>query len=275
MRILAHWGLRERPFETTFDPLFFFESPVHGEAVARLRLVAEDGDMCFGLLTGEIGSGKTFAAVVFAASLETRRFAPVFVASSNLGFACILDQVNCALRGESPTGEVASRYELLIEFRRLLERRITRRGQHLVLVLDEAQELSERDLAELRCLTNEVSAGRGTMSIVLVGQPELRARVRAMPAVDTRIGLRYHLGYLGADDVDLYVAHRLRAAGHATGRLFTPSAVALLGRRSRGVPRDINRLAKLALFRASCRGGRIAGEEDVASVAEDLARNAA
>jgi type II secretory pathway predicted ATPase ExeA len=275
MDVLRHWGLRERPFETTFDPRFFYASEAHEEALARLGLLAEDGDMGFGLLTGEIGSGKTFAAAVHARSLAMsrggKRFAPVFLTNSGFGYAGILDQLNCSLRHEKPTGQLAGRYQLLVEFRRLLESRIAAPGLHLVLILDEAQDLSDRDLVDLRGLLNTASAGKGLMTIVLVGQPELRGRVRALPTVHTRVGLSYHLRQMGRDEVVPYVLQRLRAAGHATGDVFSRQAVAILAERSRGVPREVNRIAKLALYAGAAAGARVIGPADVASIAADAA----
>ncbi len=270
MDVLRYWGLCEKPFETTLEGRFFYASPVHAEALARLELLAEDGDMGFGLLTGEIGSGKTFAAALFARGLDPGRFASIFLPSGNLGFACILDEVNCTLRAEAPTGRVGSPYELHVEFRRLLERRLAPRGQHLVLVIDEAQELSERDLADLRCLSNAAAGTRNAMSIVLVGQPELRDRVRSMPAVDTRVGLRYHLRRLAAADARAYVEHRLVAAGSDGRTIFDDDAVAVLAGRAGGVPRSINRLARLSLYAVASRGARCVDAGDVSSVADDI-----
>ena len=144
----------------------------------------------------------------------------------------------------------------------------------MVVVIDEAQEFSERDLGELRCLSNAAAGARSAMSIVLVGQPELSARVRSLPAIDTRVGLRYHLRRLEPTDVGAYLAHRLRAAGRS-GRAFTDEAVELLAERSGGVPRSMNRIAKLALFAAAARGAPLVGDADVGSVADDIALNAA
>jgi general secretion pathway protein A len=273
MDVLRHWGLSVRPFEATFDPRFFYESDGHAEAVARMRFLAEERSFGFGLLTGEIGSGKTFAASVFACTLDPRRFAPAFLEGSGLGFECVLDQLNCRLRGERPTGRTGSRYELLVGFRELLEAKARRRGLHLVLVLDEAQELRRRDLSDLRGLSN--TAPPGAMSIVLVGQPELRDGVRSLPALDTRIGLRFHLRHLAPEEAKAYVLHRLRAAGLGQRRLFTDDALALLAGSSGGVPRELNRLAKLSLHRAAARGGRLVLASDVGSVAADAAAHAA
>ncbi len=275
MDFLRRWGLCERPFETTLDRRFFYTSPIHAEAVARLELLAADGDMGFGLLTGEIGSGKTFAAAVFVRGLDPRRFVPVFLPGATFGFECILDQVNSALRGDSPTGAHPSPYELVLEFRRLLDARVRARRQHLVIVIDEAQEMSLADLKGLRALSNEGAGARSALSIVMVGQPELRDLVRAFPALETRVGLRYHLRRLGVEDIAPYLEHRMRAAGFAGDRAFSDGAVRVIARASDGVPRKVNRIAKLALYEAAGRGSMLVTEQHAGPVAEDLGRAAA
>ncbi|MHC4251782.1 MAG: ExeA family protein [Planctomycetota bacterium] len=275
MDFVHRWGLREKPFENTLDPRFFHASPIHAEAVARLELLAADGDMGFGLLTGEIGSGKTFAAAVFAGSLDERFFVPVFLPGATFGFECVMDQVNCALRREAPRGSVRSLYQRTLEFRRRFDSRVRRKRLHLILVIDEAQEMSREDLSGLRALSNEGAGARSAMSIVLVGQPELRELVRGFPALDTRVGLRYHLRCLGEGDVGPYLEHRMRAAGFAGERAFTDAAVGVIAHASGGVPRKVNRLAKLALYAAAGRGSRLVTEAEAGSVAEDLAQSAA
>jgi len=275
MDAVRYWGMLERPFEPTLNGRFYFPSSAHAEALARLQLLAEDGSLGFGLLSGEIGCGKTFTAYVFASTLDPRRFSAVFIENANLGFTCILDQVNCALGDRRPNGSVPTRYELLMEFRHLLSARVLARRAHLVIVLDEAQQLSREDLSELRCLTNTWGPGRGALSVVLIGQPELRAHVKNMPAVDTRVGLRYHLGLLDPTDVAEYVTHRCRSAGHATGNIFTDEALRVLAAASHGMPREINRIAKLSMLHAAGRGVKIIAADEVAAVADDERNEAA
>jgi general secretion pathway protein A len=275
MDAARHFGMLQRPFEPTLNGRFYFPSSAHAEALARLQLLAEDGSLGFGLLSGEIGCGKTFTAYVFASTLDPRRFSAVFIENANLGFSCILDQVNCTLGDRRPDGAVRTRYQLLMEFRHLLSARVLARRAHLVIVLDEAQELSHEDLAEFRCLTNTWGPGRGALSVVLVGQPELRTNVRNMPAVNTRVGLRYHLGLMECADVAEYVTHRCRSAGHPTGRVFTEEALSCLASASGGMPREINRLAKLSMLYAAGRGMKIIAADEVAAVASDERNEAA
>ena len=95
------------------------------------------------------------------------------------------------------------------------------------------------------------------------------------PALDTRVGLRYHLRCLGEEDVGPYLEHRMRAAGFAGERAFAADAVGVIARHSGGVPRKINRLAKLSLYAAAGRGAKMVTEADAGSVAADLDRSAA
>jgi general secretion pathway protein A len=275
MDFVQGWGLREKPFENTLDPRFFHASAIHAEAVARLELLADDGDMGFGLLTGEIGSGKTFAAAVFAGGLDERFFVPIFLPGATFGFECVMDQVNSALHRETPRGSARSLYQRTLEFRKRFDSRVRRKRLHLILIIDEAQEMSREDLKNLRALSNEGAGARSAMSIVLVGQPELRELVRDLPALDTRVGLRYHLRCLGEPEVGPYLEHRMRAAGFASERAFTDEAIGVIARASGGTPRKLNRLAKLSLYAAAGRGSRIVTEADAGSVAADLARSAA
>jgi general secretion pathway protein A len=275
MDFLRQWGLQEKPFENTLDARFFYASPIHAEAVARLELLAADGDMGFGLMTGEIGSGKTFAAAVFAGSLDPHRFVPIFLPGATFGFESVMAQVNCALRREAPSGSSRSLYQRTLEFRKRFDSRDRRKRLHLILIIDEAQEMSRADLSGLRALSNEGAGSSSAMSIVLVGQPELRDLVRDFPALDTRVGLRYHLRCLGEGDVSPYLEHRMRAAGYAGADVFTPEAVDIIARATSGIPRKVNRLAKLALYAAANNPARVVTEADAGSVAADLIEAAA
>ena len=153
--------------------------------------------------------------------------------------------------------------------------RVRRKRLHLILIVDEAQEMSREDLAGLRALSNEGAGSRSAMSIVLVGQPELREVVRGFPALDTRVGLRYHLGCLGERDVGPYLKHRMRAAGFAGERAFTDDAVGVIARASDGTPRKVNRIAKLALYAAAGRGAGIVTRQDPDRQAASLGRTLA
>jgi general secretion pathway protein A len=237
--------LNERPFEPTWDTRFFFEGSQHDEALSRLDFLIHEQSMLLGMLTGEVGCGKTLTRAVFTDHLSPDRFCVVTQENSSFRFNDLMEFVLRALEGEAPgcrRGKL-SRYD---SFVRILERLATER-RHLVLVFDEAQEMPPATLNELKQLTNLNREGRSLLTVILVGQPELRERVARLPAINQRISLRFHLNPLSRDEAADYLRHRLKAAGHPTGELFPREAVDVAFDASQGVPRELNRIAKLAL----------------------------
>jgi len=271
MDLLAYWNLRERPFEPTWDTRFFFQSRDHDEALERLTFLVSERSMLFGMLTGEIGCGKTMTRAVFSERLDSRRFCVVTEENSAFSFAellgLVLEQVDVA--GEKVGSTKYARVERL---KKVVER-IYHEGRHLVLVFDEAQEMSPKTLNELKLLTNLNRAGRSYLTIILVGQPELRPLVEQLPAIDQRISLRFHLNTLSMDDSRDYLRHRLKVAGHPTGELFPPDAVERAFQLSLGVPRELNRLAKLALEFAWLKEFSQVTSPAVEAIARDLQRH--
>jgi general secretion pathway protein A len=243
--LLTYWRLNERPFEPTWDTRFFFEGSQHDEALSRLDFLIHEQSMLLGMLTGEVGCGKTLTRAVFTDHLSPDRFCVVTQENSSFRFNDLMEFVLRALEGEAPGGRRGklARYD---SFVRILERLATER-RHLVLVFDEAQEMSPATLNELKQLTNLNREGRSLLTVILVGQPELRERVARLPAINQRISLRFHLNPLSRDEAADYLRHRLRAAGHPTGELFPREAVDVAFDAAQGVPRELNRIAKLAL----------------------------
>ena len=272
MDFLEHWQLRERPFEATWDPRFFHASPEHEEALSRLQYLVEETTMNLGLLSGEIGCGKTLTRAVFAARLDPHRFQVVTLENSGFPFNDLLAAI---LRRLAPNGSANGSKFARCERLEATLQRLSVEGRHLVLLLDEAQDLPAAGLHQLRWLTNYNGGGRSLLTLLLIGQPEVRPLVAADAAINQRISLRFHLRPLRRDDVPGYVRHRLRAAGHATGEVFDAAAVDALFSATRGVPREVNRLAKLALEQAWVADGRSVGELAVAAVVRDLERHQA
>ena len=245
MDLLSYWSLNERPFEPTWDTRFFYEGREHDEALSRLDFLVSEQTMLLGMLTGEIGCGKTLTRAVFTDHLAPDRFCVVTQENSSFRFNDLLEIVLRALDGEPPSrrrGKLA-RYDC---FLKIIER-LAAEKRHLVLIFDEAQEMSPATLNELKQLTNLNRAGKSLLTVILVGQPELRDHVARLPAISQRISLRFHLNPLSREEAGDYLRHRLMAAGHATGNLFPPDAVDLAYEASQGVPRELNRIAKLAL----------------------------
>ena len=271
MELLRHWNLKERPFEATWDTRFFYGSPNHLEALNRLIYLVEERTMNACLLSGEIGCGKTLTRAAFTQHIDNQRFNVVTL--ENSGF-CFEDLLLAILRKLDPQHSYVgtSKFERCERLSQLLEENLAI-GRHVVIILDEAQDLSSETLHELRWLTNFNAGGRSYLTLLLIGQPELRKTVVTLPALDQRISLRFHLKPLSHADIGGYVAHRLRVAGHPTGQVFTEDACRYLYTASGGVPREVNRLAKLALEYVWLRNGHLVDTAGIDAVVKDLERH--
>ena len=271
-KLLAHWNLQERPFELVTDRRFFFQSQEHREALARLRYLVSERTMYAGLLSGEIGCGKSITGRVFAAHLDPAQYAVVVFENAHFRFADHirhlareLDMDQAQIAGARTAAQV---YELV---RTLLQSLGDGRGRHLVLIFDEAQDLRKDTLADLKRLLNFNDDGFGRLTLILLGQPELREHVRVHAPLDQRVSLRFHLAGMSPEDCRLYLEHRLRIAGHPTGELFTPEAHEVIATAGRGVPRELNRIAKLALESARSHHSPVIEASHVNAVIDDLA----
>lgn len=268
---LEYWLLRERPFELVTDRRFFFQSAEHREALARLNYLVAERTMYAGLLTGEIGCGKSITASVFTAALDPARHMTVYFRNAHFRFADYVRQLAETVGMEPRPATIRSAAQVYELARQVVHRLNAEEGRHLVLVFDEAQDLRADTLADLKRLLNLNDDGVGRLTLLLIGQPELRANIRRHAPLDQRVSLRFHLGGMPAMDCAAYLRHRLRVAGHPTGDLFTPEAECALAEAGRGVPREINRLAKLALETARAEGAPAVAAPHVQAVLADLA----
>jgi len=271
MDLLTHWNLRERPFEPTWDTRFFFQSRDHDEALNRLAFLVGERTMLFGMLTGEIGCGKTLTRAVFTERLDPRRFCVATQENSTFSFSELLALVLEELDG-NPTDSGQTKYARVERLKKVINR-VHSEGRHLVLIFDEAQDMSPATLNELKLLTNMNRAGQSYLTIILVGQPELRPLVARLPQIDQRVSLRFHLNALDHEDARNYIRHRLKVAGHVSGELFTSDAVERAYQMTLGVPRELNRVAKLALEFAWVKEYEQVNLKAVEAVLRDLQRH--
>lgn len=259
------YGLREKPFSKTPDPRFLYQGRKHAEALARLQLAVEDMDIV--LLTGDIGSGKTTLSRALIDSLDDR-YHVVLIINPRLSPLQLLQTVALRLGVEEERHE---RHGILESINaRLYE--LYEAGKRTAIVIDEAQLIPGKEtFEELRLLTNFQLDDRNLLSLVLIGQTELRSRLAKRPyrALKQRIGLQYHLGLLDGQETAEYIRHRLHVAGRDE-TLFDEAAVAGIFRVSDGVPRIINTLAGNALLEGFGRGATIITEAIIEDVAEEL-----
>jgi len=262
---LEHYGLSRKPFSKTPDPAFLFHSRQHAEALARLSHAVEEREVA--VLTGEVGAGKTtLSRALVDAFAERCRFS--FVINPALPPAQLLGAIAEGF-GLPPLRRKAEVWSALAERLSALDAE----GQFPVVVVDEAQLLAGRAaFDELRLLTNLAADDRALVGLLLVGQPELRERIRDRggEAFAQRIGVAYHVGALDEAETGAYLAHRLAVAGRAAP-LFSGPAVAAIHRHSAGVPRRVNQLAASALLEAFSRDAAEVGAEAVEAAAADLA----
>lgn len=262
--IEEYWKLGRRPFANTPDPEFVYRSPSFSEGFARLLYDATELRGGLSLITGEIGCGKTMLAGSLAERLAGSPNDVVTLPYPKVTPTQLLTTLAQGLGVEKPPrGKLAA-----IEAVRSRLGALHSNGRRPVLVVDEAQLAGPMLLEEIRLLTNYEDRQDKHLHVVLLGQPELRDRVRARPQIDQRVSLRFHVEPMEADDVRRYVEHRLGVAG-ATQSIFADDAMASLAERSGGVPRRVNTLATQALFvGAMRRQSRIDGEL-VGDVADD------
>ncbi|GAC1531919.1 MAG: ExeA family protein [Ramlibacter sp.] len=251
-----YFGLSHEPFSIAPDPRYLFMSERHREALAHL-LYGLGGGGGFVLLTGEIGTGKTTVCRCFLEQIPQSCnvayiFNPKLTVTELLQSICEEFRLPLPLR-DSVQPTVKDYLDPLNTF--LLQAHA--HGRNSVLIIDEAQNLSEDVLEQLRLLTNLETSERKLLQVVLIGQPELRAML-ARPGLEQlaqRVIARYHLDALSPGETALYVRHRLEVAGLSRALPFEPRALVKVHKLSGGVPRRINLLCDRALL------GAFAGSE--------------
>lgn len=238
-----YWKLREKPFRNTPDPRYLFFSRAHEEALTRmLYTIAENqGAMLF---TGAVGAGKTLLSRVLVDQLDPNRFDMAYIDHPSLTDTEILEEI---LRQFGYEVEHCSKPKLLQLLRECLQNQRDH-GRTTIVLVDEAQMIeNEQTLEELRLLLNFQQTEDFGLTLILVGQPELRRIVEDIPQLYQRLSVRYHLDPLGKEEAHAYIRHRLTVAGGEED-VFTANAEKLIVQVAEGVPRRINSLADMALL---------------------------
>src|SRR5471032_39118 len=241
----SHFGLREVPFSITPDTSFFFTSPHSQEALNTLLVAAQNGEG-FIKITGEVGTGKTLLCRKFIGTLGPE-FVTAYIPNPYLEprtlMLALADELEVTLASD------VDQHQLLKSITaRLME--LAAQDKRVLLCLDEAQAIPLESLEALRLLTNLETEKRKLLQIVLFGQPELNQHLQAnsIRQLAQRITFHYHLGPLTRDDMEYYLAHRLRVAGYTGSRLFSRSAITRLFSASGGIPRLVNIMANKSLM---------------------------
>jgi general secretion pathway protein A len=245
---LSFFGLSEKPFAITPDPRYLYLSERHAEALAHLLYgINESGG--FIQLTGEVGTGKTTVVRTLLSRVPHHADVAVILNPRVTPIEFLL--TICEELGIAVADADRDSVKHLVDAlnRRLLAAHAD--GRRIIVIVDEAQNLTAEVLEQVRLLTNLETPTQKLLQIILIGQPELRELLdrTELRQLAQRITGRYHLEPLSREETKGYVRHRLRVAG-AAGEIFTPSALTEIYRLARGIPRVINVTCDRALLGA-------------------------
>ncbi len=238
------YGFKEPPFNLTPNSKFFFSSSKHTEALSTL-LYAIKERKGFVVITGDIGSGKTTVCRALLNKLDTRTQVAL-ITNTHMSGKDLLMTILDDLEVEYEPGSKAKLHAQLNGY--LIEQ--LRRDNNVVLIIDEAQNLSPSVLEEVRMLSNLETENEKLIQILFIGQPELKAKL-ALPKLEQlrqRIAVFFQLTPLNREDTKDYIEHRLKVASGSDRKFFTDEALDLICQFSRGVPRIVNQICDSALL---------------------------
>jgi general secretion pathway protein A len=251
---LDYYGLTDAPFDITPNPRFLFYSAKHREAYNHLMYGIRERKG-FVQLTGEVGAGKTTLCRAMLEGLDERYATALIlnpVMSANELMKAIAFEFGLPVTG-------LDRLETLAVINQFLLQQVER-GKESVLIIDEAQDLTDDLLEQVRLLSNLETDNRKLLQIVLMGQPELRDRLNnpRLRQLRQRITVRYHLAPLSRFEVNEYIRHRLHVSGANGTPCFTRPALWRVYQYSKGIPRLVNAICDKALL-----AGFVAGREAI------------
>lgn len=239
---LDYWELKEKPFENTPDPRFYFQSRQHQEALMRLLYAIHEAKGA-ALLTGEYGCGKTLSIRTVINEIDPLQFTVVLLTNPRWSATELLREIAYQLGTDSVPERKTDVLHIINDH---LYANLTA-NKHTVLIIDEAQVIDDpMTYEELRLLLNFQLNDRFMLTLIFSGQPELRDRIRKLPQLVQRIAVKYHLVPLELEETYKYINYRLAVAG-SMREIFAKEAVEQIYRYTGGTPRKINNLCDLAL----------------------------
>lgn len=265
---LEFYGLREAPFHITPDPRFLYLSASHRDALEQLDYGLRERKG-FLVLVGEVGLGKTTLCRTFLERIDHARVDTALVLNPRVDERGLLRAILAELHEPQPPPDA----DALVAMNAALLRRIEA-GRDILLIIDEAQNLSFEVFEQVRLLSNLETDKQKLLQILLIGQPELKARLARpeLRQLRQRVLVFCELEPLSLEDLAAYIHHRLTLAG-ANGRpRFTPRALRSIHAASRGIPRLVNNLCDKALLSAYVRNSDEANWWDVRRARQEVLR---
>lgn len=265
------YHLSGRPFQLTPDPRFYFSSQSHKKAMAYLTYGLSQGEG-FIIVTGDIGTGKTTLIRHLFDTLDRDEFVAALIVSTQLSADDLLRTVVAAFGMDTQTdtkGQMIARLEGFLREQYQL-------GKRVLLVVDEAQNLSSAALEEMRMISNFQEGEDALMQSFLVGQPEFRTRIFNAPELEQlrqRVIATHHLDPMEPEEVADYIEHRLTLVGWDGDPEFTVDAVAAIYDYTQGVPRILNTLMSRVLLYGSLEELHEISGDVVNTVISEMAEN--
>lgn len=264
----AHFGLERTPFSKSIAAKDLFVRQAHAEAVARIGFCVVESAL--GVVTGEVGAGKTVAVRAAVGGLDPTRHQVIYVPNPAFGTRGLYVTIVRAL-GAEPRFHKA---EVMAQAADLLAAEEDERHRRVVIVIDEAHLLTPEQLEELRLLTNAKMDSASPFAGLLVGQPTLSRQLRMgiFAALDQRIATRFAIKAMDLGESAAYLRHHLALVGRDEP-LFADDAVARLQRASNGLPRALNNAATAAMIAAAADGKDLVDDACAKKAAAELTRD--
>lgn len=242
-----YWGLKEMPFENTPDPRFLYHSSQHEEGLSRLLYVVQQHKGA-GMLTGVFGCGKTVLGRALYNILNKNVYQIAFINNPHLKSVELLRAIARQLGAENlPEKITEMSADHFTEVINNILLNNAKDGKETLVIVDEAHVIEDTEVfEELRLLLNFQLENRFLLTLLLMGQPELKERVHKNKQFVQRIAIGYHLEPLKKEEILNYIAHRLSVAG-ASKTLFSDDAIELIFENSGGIPRRINQVCDMGL----------------------------
>jgi type II secretory pathway predicted ATPase ExeA len=264
----TYWQLREKPFDNTCDPRFYYPAESHQTALLKVRYAVENG-RGGAVLAGPPGCGKTLLVHMLREAMGPACAPIVHLVFPQMSAPELLSYLADELTGAAASNN-ASVHLSVQRMSRFLEEN-TRRGKRALVVVDEAHLVSDPETLEaMRLLLNFEWQGTAGLSLFLVGQPGVLPILDRAPQLTERLGARCLMRPWEVSETGRYIAHRLRVAGTPENP-FPDDAVETIHRLSQGLPRRINRLCDLALLVGYAEERRKLGPTQIEAVGRELA----